>query len=126
MHTPSILVDTLWDTHYLVEPFLDVRSPEFVELDDLEIVIICGKIITTHLLAIPIGGPRPFVSTEITLYLRICASVFVDDLDDTRDDATHMPDIGERRSGDDPGKGGKRKRLPLEEITRFTMVKRIW
>ena len=47
-------------------------------------------------------------------------------LDDTRDDATPVPDIGERRPGDDPGKGGKRKRLPLEEITRFTMVKRIW
>lgn len=47
-------------------------------------------------------------------------------LDDMRDDATPVPDIGERRSEDDPGKGGKRKRLPLEEITRFTMVKRIW
>ncbi|EPS97232.1 hypothetical protein FOMPIDRAFT_1129043 [Fomitopsis schrenkii] len=47
-------------------------------------------------------------------------------LDDTRDDATPVPDIGERRPEGDLGKGGKRKRLPLEEITRFTMVKRIW
>ena len=49
-------------------------------------------------------------------------------LDDARDDATPVPDIGERRPGDDPGslKSGKRKRLPLEESTRFTMVKRIW
>lgn len=48
-------------------------------------------------------------------------------LDDTRDDATPVPDIGERKPGEDHGKGGgKKKRLPLEEITRFTMVKRIW
>ncbi|KAL6310469.1 DUF747-domain-containing protein [Sparassis latifolia] len=45
-------------------------------------------------------------------------------LDDKRDDATPVADIGERPPGDQSG--GKRKRLPLEEITRFTMVKRIW
>lgn len=44
-------------------------------------------------------------------------------LDDRRDDAAPVPDVGERKLGEEPG---KRKRLPLEEITRFTMVKRIW
>ncbi|PCH43740.1 DUF747-domain-containing protein [Wolfiporia cocos MD-104 SS10] len=47
-------------------------------------------------------------------------------LDDTRDDADPVPDVGERKPGDSGQSGGKRKRLPLEEITRFTMVKRIW
>ncbi|KAH9942279.1 eukaryotic membrane protein family-domain-containing protein [Epithele typhae] len=44
-------------------------------------------------------------------------------LDSTRDDASPVPDIGERKPGDP---GGKKKRLQLDEITRFTMVKRIW
>jgi len=48
-------------------------------------------------------------------------------LDDTRDDAAPVPDIGERKPGIESEKSSsKRKRLPLEEITRFTMVKRIW
>ena len=50
-------------------------------------------------------------------------------LDNRRDDASPVAEIGEHKptngggGGDD---GGKKKRLPLEEITRFTMVKRIW
>ena len=47
-------------------------------------------------------------------------------LDSRRDDASPVAEIGERRPGDGDKDGGKRKRLPLEEITRFTMVKRIW
>lgn len=48
-------------------------------------------------------------------------------LDDARDDAAPVPDVGERKPGEGTGKSGaQRKRLPLEEITRFTMVKRIW
>lgn len=48
-------------------------------------------------------------------------------LDDRRDDAEPVAEIGERKPGDTAFEsGGKRKRLPLEEITRFTMVKRIW
>ncbi|KAI0829700.1 DUF747-domain-containing protein [Trametes gibbosa] len=43
-------------------------------------------------------------------------------LDSRHDDAVPVPDIGESQ----PGGGGKRKRVPLEDITRFTMVKRIW
>ncbi len=43
-------------------------------------------------------------------------------LDNKRDDTIPVADLGERK----PGDGDKRKRLPLEEITRFTMVKRIW
>ncbi|PSS37851.1 hypothetical protein PHLCEN_2v319 [Hermanssonia centrifuga] len=49
-------------------------------------------------------------------------------LDHNRDDAEPVAEIGERKSevaGGGEG-GGKRKRLPLEEITRYTMVKRIW
>jgi hypothetical protein len=52
-------------------------------------------------------------------------------LNDKRDDATPVPEIGERRAGDG-ARGGKdgastgKKRVPLEDITRFTMVKRIW
>ncbi len=44
-------------------------------------------------------------------------------LDSKRDDVSPVAEIGERNGEND---GGKRKRLPLEEITRFTMVKRIW
>lgn len=57
-------------------------------------------------------------------------------LDNKRDDAVPVAEIGERKPGDGGGKvdgGGKggggdggKKRLELEEITRFTMVKRIW
>ncbi|KAI9067230.1 DUF747-domain-containing protein [Trametes sanguinea] len=47
-------------------------------------------------------------------------------LDNRRDDAIPVAEIGERKPGEGDKDGGKRKRLPLEEITRFTMVKRIW
>ena len=48
-------------------------------------------------------------------------------LDNSRDDATPVKDIGEGVAGDSKaGAAGKKKRLKLEEITRFTMVKRIW
>ena len=44
-------------------------------------------------------------------------------LDNKGDDATRVPDIGERAPGD---KGDAKRRPKLEELTRFTMVKRIW
>ncbi|KAF9010689.1 eukaryotic membrane protein family-domain-containing protein [Cyathus striatus] len=43
-------------------------------------------------------------------------------LDSDRDDAARVAEIGENKSGDNKGK----KRLRLEELTRYTMVKRIW
>ena len=48
-------------------------------------------------------------------------------LDNRRDDAEPVAEIGERKPGDTGlDANGKKKRLALEEITRFTMVKRIW
>lgn len=48
-------------------------------------------------------------------------------LDNKQDDTAPVAEIGERKTGDkDTGGDVKRKRLALEEITRFTMVKRIW
>lgn len=56
-------------------------------------------------------------------------------LDNKRDDAAPVAEIGERKpeqngkfssSGRGGGGGDKKTRLELEEITRFTMVKRIW
>ena len=59
-------------------------------------------------------------------------------LDNKDDNADPVAEIGEkRRGGQGEGGDGKRKsgnqdwgggkkRLPLEDITRFTMVKRIW
>ncbi|EKM54325.1 uncharacterized protein PHACADRAFT_162698 [Phanerochaete carnosa HHB-10118-sp] len=55
-------------------------------------------------------------------------------LADQRDDAVPVAEIGERKEGErkggkegkEGGGGGGKKRLPLEEITRYTMVKRIW
>ena len=54
-------------------------------------------------------------------------------LDNKRDDAAPVAEIGERKpeqngkpSSGGGGGGDKKKRLELEEITRFTMVKRIW
>lgn len=53
-------------------------------------------------------------------------------LDNKRDDAVPVAEIGEKKaeqngkSSVDGGGGGGKKRLELEEITRFTMVKRIW
>ncbi|KAI0268633.1 DUF747-domain-containing protein [Gloeopeniophorella convolvens] len=52
-------------------------------------------------------------------------------LDSTHDDASRTSEIGERTAnGKDAveprGEDGKKKRLRLEELTRFTMVKRIW
>ncbi|KII92363.1 hypothetical protein PLICRDRAFT_103879 [Plicaturopsis crispa FD-325 SS-3] len=46
-------------------------------------------------------------------------------LDNRRDDASPTAEIGERQPNDSKGGGGK-KRVPLEDLTRFTMVKRIW
>ena len=53
-------------------------------------------------------------------------------LDNRRDDASSTAEIGERtRTGSElsavsaEGGGGK-KRVKLEDLTRFTMVKRIW
>lgn len=52
-------------------------------------------------------------------------------LDDDRDNAVPVSEIGEKstkehKSGGGGGDGGKKKRVALEDITRFTMVKRIW
>lgn len=53
-------------------------------------------------------------------------------LDDDRDNADPVAEIGEKsgkgqKAGGGGGDGGgKKKRVPLEDITRFTMVKRIW
>ncbi|KAI0066264.1 DUF747-domain-containing protein [Artomyces pyxidatus] len=50
-------------------------------------------------------------------------------LDNARDDASRAADIGERTDvpGSSTGRGdGKKRRLRLEELTRYTMVKRIW
>ena len=43
-------------------------------------------------------------------------------MNDASNDATPLPDIGERK----PAVVGDKKRPKLEELTRFTMVKRIW
>lgn len=57
-------------------------------------------------------------------------------LDNQLDDATAVAEIGENEQRDrgkgekidcgDGGGGGSKKRPDLEDITRFTMVKRIW
>jgi len=49
-------------------------------------------------------------------------------VDDWRDDAARVGEMGEgrTRSGNGQGGGSDKKRVPLEELTRFTMVKRIW
>lgn len=53
-------------------------------------------------------------------------------LDNGRDNAASVSEIGERVSTEkvvidsSRGNGGKRDRPKLEELTRFTMVKRIW
>lgn len=43
-------------------------------------------------------------------------------LDNERDDASRTVEMGENK----PGQAGKKGRVPLEELTRYTMVKRIW
>ncbi|KAI0046067.1 DUF747-domain-containing protein [Auriscalpium vulgare] len=52
-------------------------------------------------------------------------------LDNVRDNATRPAEVGERKAGETNegggvGGDGKKKRPRLEELTRFTMVKRIW
>ncbi|KAG1735114.1 DUF747-domain-containing protein [Suillus paluster] len=49
-------------------------------------------------------------------------------VDDWRDDAARVGEMGEgyTRGGNGQGGGADKKRVPLEELTRFTMVKRIW
>ncbi|TFK20924.1 DUF747 family protein [Coprinopsis marcescibilis] len=44
-------------------------------------------------------------------------------LDNDRDDVPRASEIGENKAGDDLS---KKRRLRLEELTRYTMVKRIW
>jgi len=43
-------------------------------------------------------------------------------LENDQDDAPRMAEIGENKPGQAKNKG----RVPLEELTRYTMVKRIW
>ena len=62
------------------------------------------------------------ISTTSQLYNKELKTL----LDSRRDDASPVAEIGERKPGEGDKDGGKRKRLPLEDITRFTMVKRIW
>jgi hypothetical protein len=47
-------------------------------------------------------------------------------VDDWRDDASRVGEMGEGRTSGNGQGGGDKKRVPLEELTRFTMVKRIW
>ncbi|KAK7045564.1 hypothetical protein VNI00_007396 [Paramarasmius palmivorus] len=47
-------------------------------------------------------------------------------LNDKRDDITPTAEIGEGKPKTEGGGGGKRGRVKLEDLTRFTMVKRIW
>ncbi|KAK7057215.1 eukaryotic membrane protein family-domain-containing protein [Favolaschia claudopus] len=47
-------------------------------------------------------------------------------LDDKRDDAPRLAEIGEKKFKLETDKGGKKGRVKLEDLTRFTMVKRIW
>lgn len=50
-------------------------------------------------------------------------------LDRRQDDASPVAEIGERVEAERRGRRaskGKRQRPKLEELTRFTMVKRIW
>ena len=49
-------------------------------------------------------------------------------LDNRRDDANPTAEIGERArsAASMEGGGGIKKRVKLEDLTRFTMVKRIW
>ena len=68
---------------------------------------------------------QPLLITSIQRYNKELKTL----LDNRRDDANPVAEIGELAGGKgDRGDkdGGKRKRLPLEDITRFTMVKRIW
>lgn len=48
-------------------------------------------------------------------------------LDNQRDDTTPVAEVGELdQKAQEEAARGKKKRLPLEDITRYTMVKRIW
>ncbi|KAJ3845442.1 eukaryotic membrane protein family-domain-containing protein [Lentinula raphanica] len=49
-------------------------------------------------------------------------------LDNRRDDVSPTAEIGENppKNGKDGGGRSKKERIPLEELTRYTMVKRIW
>lgn len=44
-------------------------------------------------------------------------------LDSDRDDVPHTSEMGENKAGEH---GKKKGRVKLEDITRYTMVKRIW
>ena len=65
------------------------------------------------------GGEERVYNRELKTYL-----------DNRTDDAAAVSEIGENREKsdgkDEKGGGGGRKRPDLEDITRFTMVKRIW
>lgn len=65
------------------------------------------------------GGEERIYNRELKTYL-----------DNRTDDAAAVSEIGENREKsdgkDEKGGGGGRKRPDLEDITRFTMVKRIW
>jgi hypothetical protein len=87
----------------------------------------------------PIGeGPEErvrhsslFLLSHLTQYSQLYNKELKVILDDSRDDAVPVAEMGETvakaKNGKPSGDGGdKKKRVPLEDITRFTMVKRIW
>ncbi|KAH7888817.1 eukaryotic membrane protein family-domain-containing protein [Phlebopus sp. FC_14] len=47
-------------------------------------------------------------------------------VDDWRDDAVRVGEMGESHTPRGSGGGGGKRRVALEDLTRFTMVKRIW
>ncbi len=81
----------------------------------------------SYIFTFPITDPHHAV-LDVQKYNRELKDI----LDNARDNAAPVPEIGERDSSDssiigsDRDEDGKQKRPKLEELTRFTMVKRIW
>jgi hypothetical protein len=82
----------------------------------------------SHIFTFPITDPQTRPVLDVQKYNRELKDI----LGNAGDDAARVPEIGERDSSDTSviGSGrdgdGKQKRPKLEQLTRFTMVKRIW
>lgn len=84
--TPSIFIYSFWHTHNLVKPLPHIGSPEFLEFDDLKVVVVRREIVTSHLLFVPVGSPIPVILTKFALDCRVRAGVVIHEIPESDSD----------------------------------------
>lgn len=88
--TPSIFIYSFWHTHNLVKPLPHIGSPEFLEFDNLKVVVVRREVVTAHLLYVPVGGPIPVILTKFALDCRVRAGVVIHEIPESDSDPVRI------------------------------------